>query len=187
VKLLARESCCREASHARQATRLQKSFQMAFGRWRTGSLHGHSKDHLAYGWPLRWGAQSTCLIDPLDQIQLLSDPHQRSHISDARVPIVRTDAKSAIGGGSADPRRPGVRRDVGEQDPTPIGRRFGTVVRPQRARKTLILSSRHIHEVLSSAKSAPDRRANHFGLELHAQICESRARLARLARWRAQQ
>jgi hypothetical protein len=28
------------------------------------------------------------------------------------------------------------------------------------------------------AKSAPNRRANYFGLELHAQICESRARNA---------
>ena len=82
MRLLARESCCGEASHARQA-RLQKSCPMAFGRRRTGPLHGHRKDHLAHGWPLRGGAQSTCLIDPLDQIQLLSDPHQRSHISDA--------------------------------------------------------------------------------------------------------
>jgi hypothetical protein len=82
VRLLARESCCGE-DKPRAAGTTPESRQMAFGRRRTGPLHGHSKDHLAYGWPLRGGAQSTCLIDPLDQIQLLSDPHQRSHISDA--------------------------------------------------------------------------------------------------------
>src|SRR6516225_12142575 len=73
-----------------------------------------------------------------------------------------------------DPRRPGGRRDVDERDPTPIGMRFGTVVRPQRARKHSFF---HLGMFPRScqAKSAPNRRANYFGLELHAQICESRA------------
>ncbi len=74
-----------QTRHARN-TRFQKGGQMAFGPWRTGSLHRYGEHHLANRRTAARRLQTTGLIDEFDQVQLLSDPHQSAHVANQSGP-----------------------------------------------------------------------------------------------------
>ena len=59
---------------------------MAFGRWRTGPLHRYGEQHLADRRAVGRTCETTGLIDELDQVQLLGDPHQRPDVADSSRP-----------------------------------------------------------------------------------------------------
>src|SRR5258708_16589888 len=56
---------------------------MAFGRWRTGPLHRYGEHHFADRWTVAGNCYTTGLIDKLDQVQLLGNPHQSPDVTDS--------------------------------------------------------------------------------------------------------
>jgi hypothetical protein len=85
VKRLPGERGGRQARHAWNA-RFQKRSKMALARRLTGSLYRNGEHHLANRRTTPRSFQATGLINELDQIQLLSDPYQSTHVADQSRP-----------------------------------------------------------------------------------------------------
>ena len=59
---------------------------MSLAGWRASSLHRYGKYHLANRRTINRPLQAARLIDELDQVELLGDPHQSPHVTDSLRP-----------------------------------------------------------------------------------------------------